>query len=249
MPKRTIMEQISNEKFAEIVKNSLSIREVVFKCGYRSHTGANSQMIKNRINQQQLDISHFRITHGSALRADEEIFIENSPIAQTTLRRHYLDGHYSEYKCAICGQEPIWNGKELTLTLDHVNGINNDDRLENLRWICPNYDRQLDTFAGRNIKIKKEPTKNYCLDCGVEIARKSTYCRQCAIKRKGLDSRLVERPDRNKLKQLIRTQSFVQIGRDFGVTDNAIRKWCNAENLPKTKKEISSYSNEEWEKI
>ena len=53
----------------------------------------------------------------------------------------YLKGNYSEYKCAICGLEPIWNGKPLTLTLDHIDGDHYNDTLENLRWICPNCDR------------------------------------------------------------------------------------------------------------
>lgn len=54
---------------------------------------------------------------------------------------------------------------------------------------------------------------------------------------------------RNELKDLIRTIPFLTIGKMFNVTDNAIRKWCIHYNLPKTKKEIKSYSNEEWEKI
>ena len=75
------------------------------------------------------------------MREDKDIFIEDSPVEQATLRRRYLAGNYSEYRCAICGQEPFWNGKELVLTLDHINGHNRDDRIENLRWVCPNCDR------------------------------------------------------------------------------------------------------------
>ena len=54
---------------------------------------------------------------------------------------------------------------------------------------------------------------------------------------------------REELKNLIRTTSFIQIGKQFKVSDNAIRKWCLKFNLPKTKKEINSYSNKEWELI
>ena len=52
---------------------------------------------------------------------------------------------------SICGQLPIWNSKELTLTLDYINRNNKDNRLSNLSWVCPNCDRQLDTFAGKNL--------------------------------------------------------------------------------------------------
>ena len=254
MPKRTIMQKISDEEFAEIVKNSLSMREVVFACGYHSNTGANNRIIKNRITRQNLDISHFKITKTPIVRSDEEIFIENSPVSQTTLRRHYIIGQYSEYKCSICGQEPFWNGKELTLTLDHKNGKNNDDRLENLRWVCPNCDRQLDTFAGRNQYIYidnkpiiKEKKCNYCIDCGKEILLSSTRCPECSTKMNGLKQRKVERPSRNEFKQMIRTIPFLQIGKKYSMTDNGVRKWCDSYGLPRTKKEIEKYTQEEWD--
>ena len=63
-----------------------------------------------------------------------------------------LTGGNALYKCSICGQEPFWNGKPLTLTLDHINGKNHDNELSNLRWVCPNCDRQLDTFGYKNVK-------------------------------------------------------------------------------------------------
>lgn len=61
--------------------------------------------------------------------------------------------------------------------------------------------------------------------------------------------RKVERPNREELKHLIRTLPFTQIGKMYGVSDNAVRKWCDFEKLPRKKKEIKSYSNKEWEKI
>ena len=59
----------------------------------------------------------------------------------------------------------------------------------------------------------------------------------------------VDRPNREELKQLIRTQPFTQIAKKYGVTDNAIRKWCIKEHLPSKKTEINILSDEEWEKI
>jgi len=52
--------------------------------------------------------------------------------------------------CSICNQEPFWNGKPMIMILDHINGISNDWRLENVRLVCPNCDTQLDTFKSRN---------------------------------------------------------------------------------------------------
>lgn len=87
--------------------------------------------------------------------------------------------------------------------------------------------------------------KYFCCDCGVEISKGAMRCLSCENKRRKQDKPV----SREELKMLIKTTSFLQIGRIFGVSDNTIRKWCDSYNLPKTKKEINSYSNEEWEKI
>ena len=95
-----------------------------------------------------------------------------------------------------------------------------------------------------NLKVKEQEI-NYCAVCGKEIQKKSTYCAECYHKQ----TRQYERPPREELKSLIRTTSFVQIGKDFGVTDNTIRKWCKAENLPYKKIKINKISDDDWEKI
>ena len=245
MPKETIMSKISDEEFEKIVNSSNSYREIADKCGYCNYSGASLAIVKQRIKQQNLDFENKFVNR--VYREDEEIFITDSPVNQATLRRRYFQGKFTEYKCAICGQEPFWNGKKLVLTLDHINGKNHDDRLENLRWICPNCDRQLDTFAGRN--IVRESDKNYCVDCGKEILQSSTRCQSCASIYKGKLNRKVERPEREELKSKIRIKSFCEIAREYNVTDNAIRKWCVAYNLPKTKKAISEYADNEWENL
>lgn len=61
--------------------------------------------------------------------------------------------------------------------------------------------------------------------------------------------RTVERPSREELKYLIRNLPFTKIGKMYGVSDNSVRKWCDFENLPRKKRDINSYSDEEWEKI
>lgn len=86
---------------------------------------------------------------------------------------------------------------------------------------------------------------NRCVDCGKIICYESTRCVAC----QGKLQRKAERPPREELKHLIRTQSFYAIGRMYGVRDNSIRKWCDKYNLPRKKTEINTYTDEEWELI
>ena len=78
---------------------------------------------------------------------------------------------------------------------------------------------------------------NYCICCGAEITLKATYCKTCAMK----NSRVVERPDAITLAQEIINSSFLAVGRKYGVTDNAIRKWCKAYDMPIKKNEIKEW--------
>lgn len=87
--------------------------------------------------------------------------------------------------------------------------------------------------------------KYYCCDCGKEIVKGSVRCVEC----NNLYSRKTERPNREELKELIRTKSFLEIGRIYNVSDNSIRKWCKYECLPSKKSEIKQYTDEEWLKV
>ncbi len=82
----------------------------------------------------------------------------------------------------------------------------------------------------------------YCKSCGKIITTGAERCENC----NNLTRRIVDRPSREELKQLIRTKPFTQIALNYKLSDNAIRKWCDNYNLPRTKKEINSYSDEEW---
>ena len=91
----------------------------------------------------------------------------------------------------------------------------------------------------------KEKRLQYCLDCGVPIDNGAVRCRSCA----NVKNQVCSRPSREELKELIRNESFTAIGKKYGVSDNAIRKWCDAYYLPRTKSLINKYSKEDWARL
>lgn len=111
--------------------------------------------------------------------------------------------------------------------------------------IPENWEEFYNNERAAELREQVHAKKFYCKICGKEKSRSGVLCADCAH----LVTRKAERPSREELKQLIREKPFLQIGLLFNVSDNAIRKWCKAKNLPYTKKEINSYSNDEWQKI
>ena len=177
------------------------------------------------------------------------MMVQNATIkSMTSFKKRLIQENILEYKCAICGLIE-WQNHPLVLQLDHINGNNTDNRLENLRLLCPNCHSQTDTYTGKNAiryNNKSNKNNNFCNNCGVLLkTSNSQYCSVCSK----IKQRTVERPNRNELKQLIRTIPFTTIGKQYGVTDNAIRKWCKFNNLPFKTSEIKKISDEEWEKI
>lgn len=239
-------ENYTQEEITNIVRNSVSFKDFARKIGY-SNTPSGDTIKSLKAKLVNYDTSHFN-TRIVTERNEENVFIKDSTASQTTLRKWYIKGNYIPYVCSICGQEPFWQGKELTLILDHINGVNNDDRIENLRWVCPNCNQQLGTTGSRNPNRKIFAKKYYCVDCGKEISKGSIRCVSCESSKRivPLENMSVTREE---LKSLIRKQSFCEIGRQFNVSDNAIRKWCDKFNLPRKKTVINQYTDEEWSKI
>lgn len=151
--------KLSDEQFVELLKKSSTISEVLFKLGYtvKGNSWGYSQ-VKRRMDDLNLDYSIFKgkstvikITKLNNIRK-EDILKENCKHQRTVLRRYVIKNNLIPYKCAICGCIE-WQGKTLSLELDHINGINNDNRLENLRFLCPNCHSQTSTYGSRNQQL------------------------------------------------------------------------------------------------
>lgn len=153
----------------------------------------------------------------------KDVLIKNSTYCRRTLKNRLIKDKLLKNNCSICELKDSWNNKPIKMVLDHINGIRDDNRLENLRLLCPNCHSQTETFAGKNRK-----TLYNCSCCGRKISWKSRKCRSCSNKSPRLRFRKAIRPSFTILKTQIKELGYLATGRLYGVSDNAIRKWIRA---------------------
>jgi hypothetical protein len=240
------MRKFDEEALKEAIRTSFSIAQVLRKLGCLP-SGGNYFTTKKRIVKLQLDTSHF--TGKGHLKGKShnwskhiplnEILVENSDYHNATeLKKRLIREGLLENKCAACGLFPFWNGKPLVLHLDHINGINIDQRIENLQLLCPNCHSQTSTYAGRNMKRQKillpgetpisvPPISpiyiKFCEFCHKKYEGKSKrFCSHICYQK---SSRKVPRPPKEELEQLIHANSFCKIAKIFNVSDSAVRNW------------------------
>ena len=164
------------------------------------------------------------------------------------MKRRLIKEGILKDKCYECGISE-WRGKKLSLHLDHINGDNTDNRLKNLRVLCPNCHSITETYCGKNSQSantglcvdckKPAPARRErcdvcqnkkltsangpkkCVDCGIEISKGAKRCQDCHML--SMVTKIIWPPTKELIK-MVESSSFVKVAKELGVSDNMIRK-------------------------
>lgn len=210
---------INKEEFKKVVEESKTIREVLKKINL-SDTSSAYKFFRKKIKEWDISTNHFlskkeliqrTFLNGKIVaKKDDEIFCENSKVTRVTLKRRILKEKIKEYVCEMCENKGEWMNKKISLIIDHINGINNDNRIINLRFLCPNCAATLETHCvGYKGLIKKE-----------KIKKERKYFERPNQRK------VKNRPSKDELKEMIESTSFVAVAKKYEVSDMAVRKWA-----------------------
>ena len=222
---------IPSEEFQNLLNTSKSIVDILIKVGLDPYNG-NHKTINHRIreegfntikfeeNRKNNNNIHIKNLNKNNIILLDDILKENSTYSTNNLKKRLIGNNLLKKECLECGITDTWNNNPISLQLDHINGINNDNRLENLRILCPNCHSQTETFSGKHRK-----KLYFCIDCGEKIIKTSKRCNKCSIIENGKTQRKFE-ITKVELENLILKYPMTKVGKLLGVSDNAVRKRC-----------------------
>jgi hypothetical protein len=233
--------RFTEAELRDAVAGAFCYAEVLRRLGLRV-AGGNPKTIQKYVALWGIPVDHFdpdavrRRGIRREARPLDAVLVENSTYHRGHLKRRLYAEAIKTPRCELCGQGELWRGAEISLILDHINGVATDNRLENLRIVCPNCNATLATHCGR--ANRRPPRVANCPQCGAEFRPKDLrhrFCsRDCGQRQGGnsprsrlasIEARKVERPPYEQLLREIAETSWSSVGRKYGVSDNAVRKW------------------------
>ena len=180
--KRSIVWKMSDDEFADLVKQSVSVGDICRKLSGRKG-GLMFKNIRNRIDLLQLNTDHFidgRQGKYSPVHVSKEEFLQRindkKHMDPNFIKRKLIEFSIIKNECSECGLSNIWRGKPLILVMDHIDGNFMNETIENFRFLCPNCNSQTPTFS-RGTRTKKE---HLCINCKTPISDQGTRCNKCA---------------------------------------------------------------------
>jgi hypothetical protein len=216
----------TKEVLEAAVKVNTTVAGVVRSLGHTNGNGGMNNYISMRINMYGIDRSHFTGRSDSPkfakkfqpLTWQEMLVFDSNATArrQAYLLRRALVEYGVPFKCAKCNTEPTWQGEDLVLEVDHINGQWRDNRPENLRFLCPNCHSQTPTF--RSLNARGAP-----ISAPVQTTKRSQTARKTKI----------NWPSFEELVELLDHEPLVQVAKRLGVSDTALKWKCVKLGVPR----------------
>lgn len=218
--------KITENEAKEIVKKCFSIADFCREVGWQPR-GSNYKTFHRYEKEYGLDTSHFHLVNKNSLsggvheRKTAEDYANGRYVKSSVLLKKMVSEGIKEWKCECCGRSE-WLGDKIPLELHHKDGNHFNNSFDNIEFLCPNCHAKTDSYRGKNIGKGRKSRK--CKVCGKPITRwaKNGVCSECSHK----TQRKVNRPEKEVLESLLHEHSFVAVSKMFGVSDNAVRKWC-----------------------
>lgn len=243
--------KFTEEEWQSLIDQSNSYADLLKRVGKRDDR--NSYKTLREILSLYPNLSYDKMKENAAKRPRaqevpfEEVFKKGTTYSTSLLRSKLIKhGIKSFKKCECCGISS-WQRKPIVIQLHHKDGDHTNNEIDNIAELCPNCHSQTETFSKRKKvereekikqvkkdlkekpslpKIQPKKKKYYCPICGKEMSRKAKLCFECDAKRRWIESK---RPSRDELIQAYsQTHNFCQLGRQYEVSDNTVRKWMKS---------------------
>ena len=223
------MSKYDESYLAKLATQAQSFWELLTLLG-RPHTTGSLYYLQRKVKQLGISIAHFKAVTSpgrrKALLVSEILTCGRLSRRESAERlRKAMVSVGVPYHCKLCKKEPLHRGQPLRLQVDHIDGNVFDNRIENLRFLCPDCHSQTDNYAGRGRRFTR-----VCETCPTRIAKEYTQCKKCLNPPKSRDN--APWPSPKHLEEMLREQPATEVAKLLGVSSSAVKKRCKKLGIP-----------------